>query len=108
VLNVTRGSTNISYTVEDGTGQIDVRQWVEQAADDEGAASDAIEQDTLVRIVGNVKVFHSKRNINAISVRPVSDMNEQQFHLLDVIYTHLYNTKGPLVSLNRRRGENPV
>ena len=101
VLNINRTTTNVSYTVEDGTGQVDVRQWIEASADEDGQPSDGIEQDSLVRIVGTIKVFHNKRSINAISVRKVTDMNEQQFHLLEAIYVHLYNTKGPLV---RREG----
>lgn len=32
----------------------------------------------------------------AYLIEPVDDMNEVTYHYLDTIYTHLFNTKGPL------------
>lgn len=96
VLNITRGTTNISYTVEDGTGSIDVRSWIDSQEDDTGMG-DGIAQDTLVRVLGGIKLFSGKRFINALHVHPVVDMNEQQFHLLEAIHCHLLNTRGPPV-----------
>ena len=84
---------------EDGTGQIDVRQWVESADDDTGASA-GIEQDVLVRVVGGVKLFGGKRHITANRVSPVEDKNEQQFHLLEAIYVHLSLTRAAPVCLS--------
>lgn len=39
VRNISRNATNVAYSVEDGTGQIEVRQWLESADDDTGKAS---------------------------------------------------------------------
>ena len=96
VLNITKGATNISYTVEDGTGSIDVRSWIESQDDDTGVG-EGISQDVLIRVMGTIKLFSGKRFINALHVHPVQDMNEQQFHILEVIHVHLLNTRGPPV-----------
>jgi replication factor A2 len=34
VRNISRNATNIAYSVEDGTGQIEVRQWLDSSSDD--------------------------------------------------------------------------
>ena len=36
ILSANKGSTNVAYTLEDGTGTIDVRQWLETSDDDTG------------------------------------------------------------------------
>jgi replication factor A2 len=36
VVNIAKSPTNISSTIEDGTGSIDVRQWIDTADDDTG------------------------------------------------------------------------
>lgn len=40
VRNISRNATNVAYSVEDGTGQIEVRQWLDSSGDDSGKASD--------------------------------------------------------------------
>lgn len=39
ISNYAAGDTNVSMTVEDGTGEISVRMWLETAADDTGKAA---------------------------------------------------------------------
>lgn len=40
VRNISKNATNVAYSVEDGTGQIEVRQWLESSGDDNQKASD--------------------------------------------------------------------
>lgn len=40
IRNISRNATNISYTMEDGTGEIEVRQWLDSTSDDSGKAAD--------------------------------------------------------------------
>lgn len=40
VRNISRNATNVAYSVEDGTGQIEVRQWLDSSGDDTNKASD--------------------------------------------------------------------
>lgn len=43
-----------------------------------------------------VRSWKDDRHSVAYLIEPVDDMNEVSYHYLDVIYTHLFNTKGPL------------
>lgn len=36
VRNISRTATNVSYTIEDGTGEISARVWLDTADDDNG------------------------------------------------------------------------
>jgi replication factor A2 len=40
IRNISRNATNISYTMEDGTGEVEVRQWLDSTSDDSGKAAD--------------------------------------------------------------------
>lgn len=33
IRSIARNATNVSYTLDDGTGQLDVRQWIDNSAD---------------------------------------------------------------------------
>ncbi|KAK0531411.1 Replication factor A protein 2 [Tilletia horrida] len=93
VRNVSRNATNVSYSVEDGTGTIEVRQWLDSQSDDSEKATE-ISQNTYVRILGTVKSFQSKRSISVGHIRPVEDFNEIFFHKLEAAYVHLQLTRG--------------
>lgn len=43
-----------------------------------------------------VRSWKDDRHSVAYVIEPVEDMNEVTHHYLDTIYTHLFNTKGPL------------
>ena len=45
-----------------------------------------------------MKSFNNKRSVNATVCNLVTDFNEVQYHLLEVMYVHLYHTRGPPVS----------
>lgn len=96
VQNISRNATNVSYTLDDGTGQLDVRQWIDNSAD-EGAAVDEFKTNEFVRILGEIKSFNNKRSVTAASISRLEDSNEYLFHQLDVIYTHLQLSKGATV-----------
>lgn len=94
VVNIAKSATNISSTIEDGTGSIDVRQWTDTADDDTGKMA-GIEQGMYVRVHGDLKSFNNRRSVNATSLKKVTDHNEVQYHLLETVYVHLYHTRGP-------------
>jgi hypothetical protein len=52
--------------------------------------------DSYVSVVGVLKSLGTDKFAQAYDVRPITDFNEVTHHFLDVIYTHLFNTKGPL------------
>lgn len=82
-------STNVVFQIEDGTGLIEVKQWL-----DENLCSAAVEQrqkcqrdHVYVKIVGSVKNFDGKKMVVADSVRLLSTGNELSHHMLDVVYS---------------------
>ncbi|KAI9342169.1 hypothetical protein BD770DRAFT_398814 [Pilaira anomala] len=83
-------ATNYVYTIEDGTGAIEVRKWVEQnETAEEADARRAITVDTYVRVNGRINSFSNRVTIVCHTLRPITDFNEITYHLLDTIETHL-------------------
>lgn len=86
--------TNITYRLDDGTGTIDVKKWVDADKEDDLEPKYALDQ--YVRVWGRLKSFNQKRHVGANFVRAVPDFNEVNYHQLEALYVHLYLTKGPL------------
>lgn len=92
IREIVETATNISYKVDDMTGEfILVKKWID--ADDPLEQSRRAEcrENTYVRVVGNMKSFNNGqvRSVLAFSMVPVKDFDEISFHLLDVIYSQL-------------------
>src|SRR5579871_2345267 len=96
-------STNVTYRMEDGTGMIDVKQWIDA---EQGGNSSQLpylhfksllmcSTDTYVRVTGQLKSFHNKRHVGVHHIRAVTDHNEVIYHLLEATSIHLFNTRGP-------------
>ncbi|KAK1291248.1 Replication protein A 32 kDa subunit A [Acorus calamus] len=83
--------TDVSFTLDDGTGRIDVNRWVNEAAETNEMA--AITNGMYVKVNGNLKGFQGKRHVVAFSVRPVTDFNDITNHFLECIHIHLCNTR---------------
>ncbi|ORX37236.1 hypothetical protein BD324DRAFT_650842 [Kockovaella imperatae] len=88
VRNSNNSATKVSYEVGDGTGYIDVNQWLD-TADDEGGKMDGISQDKYVSILGSIKVFGGKRQISATHIRPITNHDEVFNHLLKAVYVSM-------------------
>ncbi|KAJ1668784.1 Replication factor A protein 2 [Coemansia sp. RSA 1646] len=110
VRNIVSQTINTNYSIEDGTGIIDVRVWPSHGGhgdsdimdDGEGAErknptlDPSIEVDKYVRVYGDFKFFNSKRSVTAHKIRPVEDHNEITYHGLEATYVHLTKTRGLL------------
>ncbi|KAF3767405.1 replication protein A, subunit RPA32 [Cryphonectria parasitica EP155] len=94
VRSINPQPTNITYRLDDGTGTIDVKKWVD--ADKQEDADPKYELDQYVRVWGRLKSFNGKRHIGAHFIRGVDNYNEVTYHQLEATYVHLYYTKGPL------------
>ncbi|KAI1127365.1 replication protein A, subunit RPA32 [Nemania abortiva] len=90
-------TTNITYKIDDGTGIIEVKQWLDadKAADAPDAAP-MFAEEQYVRVWGRLKSFSNKRHVGAHVIKPVRDFNEVNYHLLEATYVHLFFTRGPL------------
>lgn len=87
--------TNITYRLDDGTGTIDVKKWVDADKQEEDA-DPKYELDQWVRVWGRLKAFNAKRHVGAHFIRAIDRFDEVNYHLLEASYVHLYYTKGPL------------
>ncbi|KAG5998033.1 hypothetical protein E4U43_002512 [Claviceps pusilla] len=94
IRNINPQPTNITFKIDDGTGQIEVKKWIDVDKQDDSNAE--FELDSHVRVWGRLKSFSNKRHVGAHVIRPVTDFNEVNYHLLEATYVHLFYTKGPL------------
>jgi len=82
-------STNIMYTIEDGTGALSVKQW----ADDNDAEAigemkrQNAKEGIYVKVIGQISEYDGKKQLVANSVQPLSSGNELTHHLLEVMYS---------------------
>jgi replication factor A2 len=52
-------------------------------------------EDVYCRVYGRVKAFNNKRHVGAHIIRPITDYNEINYHLLEATAIHLHFTRGP-------------
>ena len=82
-------STNIMYTIEDGTGALNVKQW----ADDNDAEAigemkrQNAKEGIYVKVIGQISDYDGKKQLVANSVQALSSANELTHHLLEVMYS---------------------
>ncbi|PYI32610.1 replication factor-a protein [Aspergillus indologenus CBS 114.80] len=112
VRNISSQSTNVTYKIDDGTGEIEVKQWIDSSSA-ASAGADSMETDEqagksagsrsqpavdgYAKVFGKLKSFGNKRFVGAHCVRAVTDINEVHVHLLEAAAVHLFFTKGPAV-----------
>ncbi|KAI8936309.1 hypothetical protein NX059_006727 [Plenodomus lindquistii] len=96
IRNISTQTTNTTYRLDDGTGSIEVRQWVDSDTVDQTNPTKAkLIEGAYCRAWGKLKSFNDRRSVGAQIIRPVEDMNEVSYHLLEATSVHLYFTRGP-------------
>lgn len=89
VRSVEDFSTNVQYSIEDGTGLIEVKQW----NDDNDVAAvvemrqACLKENIYIKVIGEVKDYDGKKTLVADTVRPLSSSNELSYHMLEVVYS---------------------
>jgi len=87
--------TNLQYTVDDGTGSIVAKMWVD--AEQDAAMQERRaewKEGKMVRVVGQLRVFNHTRSVVAFTIQPIKDFNEYSYHFIECVHTHLHLTKG--------------
>lgn len=85
-------ATNITYRIDDGTGTLDVKKWVDAERSDDTDPKFGL--DSYVRVHGRLKSFNNKKHLGANFMRAINDYNEVNYHMLESTYVHLCLTKG--------------
>jgi replication factor A2 len=105
VRNISTQTTNVTYKLDDGTGIIEVKVWIDAEAfndptDPSHQKPQPVEQG-YARVWGRLKEFSNKRHVGANVIRPIQDFNEIQYHLLEATVVHLHFTRGPPETLQQ-------
>jgi len=100
IMAMNQQVTNTTYVVDDGTGCIAVRMFVGNEVDDQRAKklNSEMKEYSYVKVFGRLTEYQGKKSISCHRILPLSDMNELTSHRLEVILTHLINTRGPMSS----------
>ncbi|OQR92724.1 replication protein A 32 kDa subunit [Achlya hypogyna] len=108
LTDVSQNSTNITFSVNDGTGLISARLFL-QADDDhyQQQLVESLRDGVYVAAVGNLRTFGGKTSLTCFSVTPVENFNQVTHHFLECIYTHLRNVHGALNSAPTAMKQDP-
>jgi len=82
-------STNVVFSIEDGTGLIEVKQW-HDPSDCTGIAEmrmQASQENFYVRVIGQLKAYEGRITVVGLSVRRVSTCNELTHHFLETAHS---------------------
>lgn len=106
-LSCMKTSTKSEYRLSDGTGTIEAFKWT-GAGEGEGENANAEDlnapkENTLVSVVGNVKVYQDKKSLFIMSIRTVTKYNEMTHHLLDTVMHHVKGHQGPIPGSNAHK-----
>ncbi|XP_050365114.1 replication protein A 32 kDa subunit A [Argentina anserina] len=80
-------ATCVNFMLDDGTGRIKCRRWVNESFD--STEMEQIQDGMYVSVNGHLKVFQGVREIVAFSVRPVKNFDEVAFHYIECIHNNL-------------------
>lgn len=107
VMNVSSAATNTTYKIDDGTGSIEVKRWVDSDRAAAAAGNDGeseIRNDAHVRVHGTLKSFNQKRHVGVTSIKLVTDERELRYHETECRFVSLYFTRGPLLGVGGAAG----
>ncbi|KAK9810493.1 hypothetical protein WJX72_011667 [[Myrmecia] bisecta] len=95
LVDVKQFETNLTYILDDGTGKVEIKFWLDN---DEG---DQVQQrlqqyrvGMYVRAHGHVRSFQNQKSVVAFNLRAITDYNEVTYHLLQCVFQHVHLTKG--------------
>lgn len=94
VFNKVERVTDVAFSLDDGTGRVDCKRWVNEAFDTKEI--EGIHEGMYVRVNGHLKSFQGRILLNAFSVRPVTNFDEISCHFVECIHNHLLNSKSQL------------
>jgi replication factor A2 len=97
IVNVVDQSTFVKFTLEDGTGTIQVSMFKNDDEVEEASPLSDYREGSYIRVVGSLKDYSGVKSITAFKLRPVTDHNELTYHLMSSIYQHVNLTKGDVV-----------
>ncbi|KAH9484363.1 Replication factor A protein 2 [Psilocybe cubensis] len=95
VVSIQKQTTNCVYMIDDGTGKMEARHWVDNSNEDDSSRFGEITEGHYVRVTGGLKSFGKKRYLNTTHIREIRDAHEIYFHILEAITVNLIMERGP-------------
>ncbi|CCE80483.1 Piso0_003600 [Millerozyma farinosa CBS 7064] len=89
VRNVNDITSAVLITIEDGTGSIEVRRWIDESTNASESEAQKYELNKYVYVTGALKEFNGKKNLQHATIRGITDHNEVVYHHLNAIAHHL-------------------
>lgn len=96
IRNFATQTTNVTYKLDDGTGSIEVKQWRDADGVESSALKSQLIEGAYCRAWGKLSTYNDRKHVIAQIIRPVDDMNEVSYHMLEATAVHLHYTRGPL------------
>lgn len=93
IRNISPQQTNVLYKMDDGTGTIEVKQWINPESD--APKNPELEEGKYARVTGTMKTAGGKRFVSGTTMRLITDFNEINYHFLESVAVHLHYTRGP-------------
>ncbi|KAF7683196.1 Replication protein A 32 kDa subunit B [Astathelohania contejeani] len=78
------------FMLDDGTDEIEATFWPNGTYEEEQGG--LLEEGNLILIIGSMRVFNNKKNINVSYLEVLEDPNAFTYHFLSCIYQHLHFT----------------
>jgi len=91
-VEIEETSTCINLQLEDGSGRLEVKKWVDDGEEADVNASKmraTWTEGTYVHVVGNIRVHNNKKGVVAFNIKKVEDMNKLTHHMLEACFCHL-------------------
>ncbi|KAI3739353.1 hypothetical protein L2E82_29756 [Cichorium intybus] len=92
VSNIVERNTDVNFTVDDGTGKLNCKRWLNDPFDK--LQIEDISEGIYVRVDGHLRSYRGERHVAVFSVRPVTNFDEITFHFIACIHNHVRTTKG--------------
>ncbi|KMT17727.1 hypothetical protein BVRB_2g034790 [Beta vulgaris subsp. vulgaris] len=83
--------TDVSFNIDDGTGRIGCKRWLNEAFDRQ--QMEVIEDGMYVWLVGHLKNTRGNTEVVVFNMRPISNFNEITLHHVECIHQHILNNK---------------
>ncbi|KAK4767236.1 hypothetical protein SAY86_014986 [Trapa natans] len=91
VVQMVVKATDVSFSLDDGTGKVECRRWTNDSSDSK--EMDSVQDGMYVRVIGHLRSSHGRKQIVAFAVRQVLNFDEITFHFIDCIHQHLQKSR---------------
>jgi len=105
IHSIVSTSITISFTLDDGTCEIQARMFSRDTELSKGDGLDLVTEFNYVRLTGRIQEMNGARSFLGTNLKKITDFNEVTFHGIEALHNHIRNTVG-LPSANAPNQQN--